>query len=89
MGQHKLLHKHQGVMAHSQSIEVQREREAEAVAKEDIAHMSLSHAKKQGLLHQHRKVYEDSGFMEKGAVTFVEVDVSASDGSAAGDTSYA
>lgn len=75
MGQHKFLHKHEGVLAHSQSIEVYNEQQAAEAAKQDIAHMSLSHAKKEGLLHQPRHVFADTGFMEKGGVSFVEVEV--------------
>jgi hypothetical protein len=75
VGQHKFLHKHEGVMAHSQSIEVHNEHQALEAAKQDIAYMSLSHAKKEGLVHQPRQVFADPGFMEKGGVSFIEVEV--------------
>ena len=50
------LRKHDGVLASSQSGAVYEDKKADAKAIDDIAHMSLAHAKQEHLIHPHHTI---------------------------------
>ena len=56
LSHHKYLHKHDGVLAASQSGLVYQDKRDNAKAVDDIAHMSLAHANREHLIHQHHSV---------------------------------
>ena len=76
LGQHKYLKKHDGVLAASQSAACYEDKKADERAKEDMANMSIAHAKQENLVHKHHKVggetFHDS---HTSKVVMVEVDV--------------
>ena len=53
LGRRKFLRKHDGVLASSQSGLVYQDKVDDMKAKDDIAHMSLAHAKRNHLIHPH------------------------------------
>lgn len=76
LGQHKYLKKHDGVLAASQSGACYQDKKADERAKEDMANMSIAHAKQEKLIKQHHQVggetFHDS---HTSKVVMVEVDV--------------
>jgi hypothetical protein len=76
LGQHKYLKKHDGVLAASQSGACCQDMKADEKAKEDMANMSIAHAKQENLIQRHHKVggetFHDSHSRK---VVMVEVEV--------------
>ena len=74
------MKKHDGVLAYSQSEAVYNEKKAEQKARDDLAHMSLKHARDENLLRPHRQIGGESfhdSHTSNATVTFVETEMTA------------
>ena len=80
LGQHKYLKKHDGVLAASQGAACYQDKKNDEKAIEDMAHMSIAHAKQEHLIKGHHQVggatFHDS---HTSKVVMVEVEVDPND----------
>ena len=88
LGQHKYLKKHDGVLAASQSGACYQDKKADERAKEDMASMSIAHAKQEKLIHEHHRVGGET-FHDSHTSKVVMVEVEMDEEVVAGDTTPA